>query len=218
MRNFNEPVQFTILGVIKDMVKGSPYEPTFPSILFNDENYLSEFFIKLDPHVSLKEALPKVEKVFHKHLPFVPFDYKFVDDVYGKKFESEARIGDLAGLFTILAILISCMGLFGLASFVAEQRTKEIGIRKVLGASAFGIWKMLLKDFLILVCISCLLAIPISYSLLFDWLQNYEYRTEIALWVLVASAGGTLVITLITVSFQSVKVALMNPVKSLRSE
>jgi ABC-type antimicrobial peptide transport system permease subunit len=209
---------FTIIGVTKDMVKGSPFEPAFPSIIFNSDNNLSEMFIRLSPHVSASEALPKIDKLFHSHLPFVPFDYKFADDEYNRKFASEQRIGDLAGFFTILAILISCMGLFGLASFIAEQRTKEIGIRKVLGASIGNLWKMQSKEFIILVGISCLIAIPVSYSVLYNWLQGYEYRINIAIWVLVATALGSLLITFVTVSYQAIKAALMNPVKSLRTE
>lgn len=210
--------QFTIIGVCKDMVKGSPYESAFPSIIFNHEQNLNEVFIRLNPQMSASEVLPKAEKIFHAHLPFVPFDYKFADDAYNRKFAAEQRIGDLAGFFTILAILISCMGLFGLASFIAEQRTKEIGIRKVLGASIGNLWKMLSKEFIILVGISCLIAIPLSYYMLQNWLQSYEYRTDIALWILAVTALGSLAITLITVSFQSVKAALKNPVNSLRSE
>ena len=168
-------------------------------------------FIRLSPHVSASEALPKIDKLFHSHLPFVPFDYKFADDEYNRKFASEQRIGDLAGFFTTLAILISCMGLFGLASFIAEQRTKEIGIRKVLGASIGNLWKMLSKEFIILVGISCLIAIPLSYYVLHNWLQGYEYRTNIALWILAVTAFGSLAITLLTVSYQAVKAALMNP-------
>jgi putative ABC transport system permease protein len=118
----------------------------------------------------------------------------------------------------VLAILISCLGLFGLSSFVAEQRTKEIGIRKVVGASVFSLWKMLSKDFVILVIISSLIAIPISYYFLSDWLANYEYRTNIPWWAFVTTGIGALIITLTTVSYQAIKAAMMNPVKSLRSE
>jgi ABC-type antimicrobial peptide transport system permease subunit len=213
-----ERSQLTIVGVVKDMIKGSPYEPAFPSIIFYSDSYLSDMLIKLNRRISAGAALPEVERIFHEYFPFVPFDYKFVDDVYNQKFASEARIGYLAGFFTILAILISCMGLFGLASFIAEQRTKEIGIRKVLGATTVNLWQMLTKEFLMLVMIACVVAIPISYIMLRDWLQNYEYHTEIAVWVLVFAGAGTLMITLLTVSYQSIKAALMDPVDSLRME
>jgi ABC-type antimicrobial peptide transport system permease subunit len=156
--------------------------------------------------------------VFKKIIPSVPFDYKFADQEYALKFAAEERVGKLASVFALLAILISCLGLFGLASFVAEQRTKEIGIRKVVGASVFSLWKMLSRDFVMLVVISCLLAILPSYYLLAAWLKNYEYRAEISWWIFAVTFVVSLVITLLTVSYQAVKAAMMNPVNSLRSE
>ena len=135
-----------------------------------------------------------------------------------KKFGNEQRIGKLASFFAILAIFISCLGLFGMASFVAEQRTKEIGVRKVLGASVFNLWRLLSKDFVLLVLLSCAIAIPIAYYFLHEWLQKYEYRTEISWWIFAAAGIGALLITLITVSFQAIKAAIANPVKSLRTE
>ena len=148
----------------------------------------------------------------------MPFDYKFADDEYALKFAREERIGKLASVFAVLAIAISCLGLFGLASFVAEQRTKEIGIRKVVGASVFNLWKMLSKDFVVLVLLACFIAIPIAYYFLSNWLEKYEYRIQISWWVFVVTSIAALAITLLTVSYQAIKAALMNPVKSLRSE
>ncbi len=174
--------------------------------------------LKLNPAKSAKESIAKIEAAFKKFVPTAPFDYKFADDEYAKKFDAEERIGKLAGFFTILAVLISCLGLFGLSSFVAEQRTKEIGVRKVLGASVVNLWRMLSKDFVFLVIISCVIAAPIAWYFLHNWLQKYNYRTPISWWVFVAAFAGALIITLLTVSFQSIKAALMNPVKSLRSE
>jgi ABC-type antimicrobial peptide transport system permease subunit len=174
--------------------------------------------IKIDPQVSTSEALQKIETVFRSIDPASPFDFKFVDQEYALKFMAEERVGKLATVFAVLAILISCLGLFGLASFVAEQRTKEIGIRKVVGASIFSLWKMLSKDFVILVIISSLIAIPIAYYFLSDWLTNYEYRTPISWWIFIVTGAGALLITLATVSYQAIKAASMNPVKSLRSE
>lgn len=127
-------------------------------------------------------------------------------------------VGKLVGIFAILAIFISCMGLFGLASFVAEQRTKEIGIRKVMGATVANLWQMLSRDFIVLVVISCIIAIPIGYYFMIRWLENYNYRTEISGWILLGTSVGALVITLSTVSYQAIRVALLNPVNSLRSE
>ena len=155
-----------ILGVIKDMVVESPYEPVKRAIYFLDAKYHAALHvdIKIKPTVSATAALPKIEAVFRSIVPSAPFDYKFVDEEYGKKFSQEQLVGKLAAFFTVLAILISCLGLFGLASFVAEQRTKEIGVRKVIGASVFNIWNLLSKEFVLLVCISLIIASPIAYN------------------------------------------------------
>jgi ABC-type antimicrobial peptide transport system permease subunit len=208
---------FTVIGVIKDMLMKSPYAQPKPAVYFlaHDKNWIN---IRINPHVVASDALPKIEAVFKKIIPSVPFDYKFADQEYALKFAAEERIGKLASVFAVLAILISCLGLFGLASFVAEQRTKEIGIRKVVGASVFSLWKMLSRDFVVLVVISCLIAIPIAYYFLAAWLKKYEYRTEISWWIFAATSIAALAITLLTVSYQAVKAALMKPVNSLRSE
>ncbi|TKK68274.1 FtsX-like permease family protein [Ilyomonas limi] len=209
---------YTVVGVVKDMVMESPYEPVKPTIFTMNTNWANTITIRIKPTVSMQEALAKIETVFRKYNPGAPFDYRFTDEEYAKKFSDEQRIGNLATFFAILAIFISCLGLFGLASFVAEQRTKEIGVRKVLGASVFNLWQMLSKDFAWLVAISCVIAVPIAWYYLHQWLQNYQYRTDISWWVFVAACSGALIITLITVSFQAIKAALANPVKSLRSE
>ncbi|AKD54584.1 ABC transporter permease [Spirosoma radiotolerans] len=210
---------YTILGVIKNMVMESPYDPIFPTIFMirghTGTNYIH---VKINPAVSVREALPKIEAVFKKLIPTAPFEYKFADQEYARKFAAEERIGNLAAIAAVLAIFISCLGLFGLASFMAEQRTKEIGIRKVLGASVSNLWALLSKDFVKLVIIAFGIATPISYYFLNDWLQKYTYRTELSWWIFALSGAGALMITLLTVSFQSIKAALMDPVKSLRSE
>ncbi|GAB4045873.1 FtsX-like permease family protein [Spirosoma litoris] len=208
---------FTILGVVKDMVAMSPYEPTIPSVFLieNDNNWIN---IRIKPTVSTSEALPKIEAVFKRLIPTAPFDYKFADQEYALKFSDEERIGKLAAFFASLAIFISCLGLFGLASFTAEQRTKELGVRKVLGASVTNLWVLLSKDFVVLVLIAFGIATPIAFYLLNNWLQKYSYRTELSWWIFAASGAGALVVTLLTVSFQSIKAASINPVKSLRSE
>ncbi|MBD2702347.1 ABC transporter permease [Spirosoma sp. BT702] len=209
-----------IIGVIKDMVMTSPFEPARPTVFMmnTNERPLNVIHIKLNPALSAQMALSKLETVFKRINPAAPFEYKFADQEYAKKFAAEERIGRLASFFAILTIFISCLGIFGLASFVAEQRTKEIGVRKVLGASVFNLWSLLSRDFIILVLIACFVASPIAYYYLNNWLQHYEYRTEIAWWIFAASGIGALAITLLTVSFQSIKAALVNPVKSLRSE
>ncbi|MEO6674844.1 MAG: FtsX-like permease family protein, partial [Ginsengibacter sp.] len=209
---------FKIIGVVKDVIAESPYKPVRPTLTSIVQWPGSILSIKLNPKLGINEAIGKIETVFKKHVAGAPFDYKFVDEEYGKKFAAEMRIGKLSGFFASLAIFISCLGLFALASFVAEQRKKEIGIRKVLGASGINLWKMLSKDFVMLVFISCLIAIPVAYYLLHNWLQNYEYRTEISWWIFAASGIGALLITLLTVSYQAIKAAVANPIKSLRTE
>jgi putative ABC transport system permease protein len=208
---------FTVIGVIKDMIMKSPYAEARPAVFFlgNDKSWIN---IRVNPQASASDALPRIEGVFKKIIPSAPFDYKFADEVYASKFAAEQRIGKLASVFAVLAIIISCLGLFGLASFVAEQRTKEIGIRKVVGASVFNLWKMLSKDFVVLVVISCFIAIPVSYYFMSGWLQKYQYRTEMSWWIFGITIVGALVITLLTVSYQAIKAAVMNPVKSLKSE
>jgi ABC-type antimicrobial peptide transport system permease subunit len=156
--------------------------------------------------------------VFQKLIPAVPFEYTFIDQEYALKFAGEERIGKLASFFASLAIFISCLGLFGMASFVAEQRKKEIGIRKILGASITNLWGMLSREFMILVGISCLIGIPIAWNYLAGWLDNYYYHTAISIWVFVSVSVGALFITLATVSFQTIRAAVVNPISSLRSE
>lgn len=211
----NKP--YTVIGVTKDIVMASPYEPVKPTIFYiNPEpGFLN---IKISPTASTGEALSRIENICKQYSPATPFEYKFADEEYATKFIDEERIGKLAGSFAILAIFISCLGLFGMASFMAEQRIKEIGIRKVLGASVFNVWRLLSKEFVMLVIISLLIAIPAAYYFMHNWLQNYQYRTEIS-WRVFATAGvGALLITLLTVSFKAIKAAIANPVKSLRTE
>jgi ABC-type antimicrobial peptide transport system permease subunit len=210
--------QYKVIGVIKDMIKENPFSPVSPSFFVINYRNVGFINIRLAPDLSANEALAKVENVFKKYNPGSPFTYNFADEEYAKKFGTEERIGKLASFFAILAIFISCLGLFGLASFVAEQRTKEIGIRKVLGASVTNLWGMLSKDFVLLVIISCFVSIPVSWYFMNDWLKNYKYHTEISWWIFALTGLGALAITLLTVSYQAIKAALLDPVKSLRSE
>jgi ABC-type antimicrobial peptide transport system permease subunit len=209
---------YTVVGVIKDMVMESPYQPVTPTVFLYDPNWANVISVKIKPGVGVKDALGKIEAVFKKYNPSSPFDYTFNDEEYAKKFADEQRVGRLATFFTILAIFISCLGLFGLASFVAEQRKKEIGVRKVLGASVFNLWQMLSREFALLVGISCLIAIPLAWYYLAGWLEHYNYKTDISWWIFIVSCVGALMVTLITVSFQAIKAAIANPVKSLRTE
>jgi len=197
---------------------GSPYEPVNQIVYSLKNEKLKFILIKLSPASGAAEAINKIQSVFQKYAPSYPFDYKFVDENFAKKFAAEDRIGKLASFFAALAIFISCFGLFGMASFMAEQRTKEIGVRKVLGASVFNLWKLLSKEFVTLVFISFVIAIPVSWYAMHNWLQNYSYRTSISLWVFVITGIMALLITIITVSYHAINAALANPVKSLRTE
>jgi ABC-type antimicrobial peptide transport system permease subunit len=208
----------TVIGVVKDMVMGSPYESAKQTIFHIGRGPFDDVIIKINPKISAHEALNKIAVVCKIYSPSVPFSYKFADDEYAKKFFNEERIGKLASCFAGLAIFISCLGLFGMASFMAEQRIKEIGVRKVLGASVFGLWQLMSKDFVMLVIISLFISTPVAYYFMHSWLQNYSYHAELSWWVFAATAAGTIIITLLTVSYQSVKAALANPVKSLRTE
>ncbi|RFS16524.1 permease prefix domain 2-containing transporter [Emticicia sp. C21] len=214
-----ERMHYKILGVIKDMVMESPYEPTSPVIfMIRGHGGPNTINIKINPAISTAEALPKIEAVFKKIIPTAPFEYKFVDEEYARKFATEERIGQLANLCAILAILISCLGLFGLASFVAEQRIKEIGIRKILGASVSNLWALLSKDFVLLVVISLFIASPLAYYFMAKWIQKYTYHTEISWWIFALAGIGAMIITILTVSYQAIKAALMNPVRTLKTE
>ncbi|MEO7213733.1 ABC transporter permease [Mucilaginibacter sp.] len=210
--------KYTVIGVVKDMVMSSPYEPVKTTLFVRKTDGGDMVDIRLNPKLSTYDALAKVEATFKQYDPGSPFDYKFTDEEYARKFATEERVGKLAGFFTLLAIFISCMGLFGMASFMAEQRTKEIGVRKVLGASVFSLWQLMSKDFVMLVCISLMFAIPVAYYFMGGWLKDYKYHAELSWWIFGVTALGAIGITMLTVSYQSIKAAISNPVKSLRSE
>lgn len=212
----NQPLH--VVGVVEGMVMESPYEPVQHAIYYIAPWPARVVTMRLRPGMGAPDALAKVERVFRKYAPAVPFDYRFLDQEYDAKFRSEERIGNLAGFFTVLAVFISCLGLFGLASFVAAQRTREIGVRKVLGASVWSVWTLLSRDFALLVVVAMLIASPVAYYILTSWLQKYEYHTGLPWSVFAWTGAGALAITLLTVSFQSLKAALMNPVKSLRTD
>lgn len=209
---------FQVVGIIKDVVMESPFAQAVPIIFMMNYENVGVITIKANPAISMSESLARIETIFKKHDPESPFDYSFVDADYAKKFAAESRIGALTTFFAIFAIFISCLGIFGLASFMAEQRIKEIGIRKVLGATVLNLWSLLSKDFIVLVLISVLIATPISWYFMHNWLQAYEYRTGVSIWVFIATTLGCITITLVTVSFQAVRAAIANPVDSLRDE
>ncbi|SIP93708.1 ABC transporter permease [Maribacter ulvicola] len=208
-----------IIGVVQDMITQSPYEPVKQGVYVYDRHDNASYYnMRLNPNQSATQNITTIENVFKEHFPDIPFEYDFIDGEYGEKFASEERIGTLSGVFTALAILISCLGLFGLTSFVAEQRKKEIGVRKVLGATIFNVWNMLSKDFLKLVVISCFIAVPIAYFVMNGWLQEYPYRVILKWWIFALAMLGAMFVTIATVSFQAIKAAKANPVKSLRTE
>lgn len=214
--NFNnKPVR--IIGVVKDALMDSPYKPVEPAV-FGHNPFGFVVTYRLPKNADTHAAIEKIGKLFEKYNPAYPYQYKFVDQEYATKFNLEVLVGKLAGIFAALAIFISCLGLLGLAAYVAEQRTKEIGIRKVLGASIAQVWMLLSRDFVLLVVISCVIASPLALYFLSGWLQKYDYHIGIGAGVFIASAASAIVITLLTISFQAIKAALANPVKSLRSE
>ncbi len=214
-------IEWHIVGVIKDFIISSPYEPIKPMLIFGAKtNWFQTLLIKLNGNNSRGTAanLKTVEGIFKKYNPEYPFEYRFVDEEYAAKFMEEKRIGILASLFAGLTIFISCLGLFGLATYMAENRIKEIGVRKVLGASVTGITALLSKDFLKLVLISFVVAAPIAWWAMHNWLQDYTYRVSIQWWIFLAAGAISMIIALLTVSFQAIKAAMANPVVSLRSE
>ena len=217
--NNGKGLSLHVVGVVKDYVYGNMYGKPDPVVfLWLPQQYASVLYIRIKPQRSPEQALAQIEAVLKRNNPSYPFDYRFVDEQFNQMFLSELLMGKLARVFTALAILISCLGLFGLASFTAERRTKEIGIRKVLGASVSGLAGLLSMEFLQLVVLSCLVAFPIAWWIMHTWLQKYEYRIFIYWWVFAAAGALSVMIALATVSFQAIKAALANPVKSLRTE
>ena len=209
---------YTVIGVINDFVYNDMYAEGAPLMLFADTSNTNVLSVRIKPSVPTKVALSKIENVIKKDNPGYPFEYKFVDDSFAKQFATETLIGKLAMVFAILAIFISCLGLFGLAAYTAERRTKEIGIRKVLGASAKGLAGLLSSDFLKLVVVACLIAFPLAWWMMNNWLESFTYRIEIDWTVFIMAGLLAIVIAILTVSFQAIKAALANPVKSLISE
>ncbi|HEX5153776.1 MAG TPA: ABC transporter permease [Parafilimonas sp.] len=219
INNPYDKINWRVVGVVKNYVEGSPYEKIPPTIILGPGNpWFSAMHIKFKPNYSTADALATAELVFKKYNPAYPFDYKFVDDEYAKKFDDEQRTKTMAGLFAFLAIFISCLGLFGLSAYIAESRIKEIGVRKVLGASAFNITKLLSLDFIKLVFVSIIIATPVAWYAMNRWLEDYSYRINISIGIFVLAGLLAIVIALLTVSFQSVKAAIANPVESLRTE
>jgi len=212
--------RYTIIGVVKDMIAQNPDQPVPPMIFFIARYswMMHTVNIRLDPSAGMTRSLAAIQSIFKKYDPGNSVEYRFADQEYAKKFEEDERVGRLAGGFTVLAILISCLGLVGLSSFVAEQRTREIGVRKVLGASVLSLWSLLSQEFVMLVGLSLIIGGPIAFWVMHSWLQNYAYHATLSWWIFALAAGGAIALTLLTVSWQAIRAAMANPVNSLRAE
>jgi putative ABC transport system permease protein len=210
--------EWRVVGVVKDFIFESPYEKVQQLMVFGPRAWFNGMHIKLNNQHSVAQNLATAEQIFKESNQQYPFEYKFMDEEYARKFRNEKRIGSLAGLFAGLTIFISCLGLFGLSTYMAENRIKEIGVRKVLGASVLNITALLSRDFLKLVVISILIASPIAWWMMNSWLEGYAYKISISVWIFAIAGLGAMSIALLTISFQSVKAAIANPIKNLRSE
>ncbi len=207
-----------VIGVLKDFIVETPYEPVPPMFIAGPSFGYDVINFKLNPAITTQVALAKAEQVFKKYNPQYPFNYRFYDTEYAKKFADEQRTGTFAGLFAGLTIFISCLGLFGLAAYMAENRIKEIGVRKVLGASIASIVALLSQDFLRLILAAFIIASAIAWYAMHKWLLTYSYRVNISWWVFIGAGLLSVLITVITISYQAIKAAIANPVKSLKTE
>jgi putative ABC transport system permease protein len=213
-----ESYTWTIIGVVKNFHFQDLHVPISPYAFQLNNRPFYNYIIVHAQTADISTLLNSIKTTWHKLNPNEPFEYSFIDEDFQKNYEAETRLTAIVGYFTLIAILISCLGLFGLATFSAEQRTKEIGVRKVLGASVTGIVALLSKDFLKLVAISIIVASPIAWWVMNKWLQDFAYRTNISWTVFVITTITALLIALITISFQAIRAAIVNPVKSLRTE
>ncbi|SEW53045.1 ABC transporter permease [Chitinophaga arvensicola] len=211
-------VSWHVVGVVKDYVLNSPYETIPPLVIQGPGSWFNTMHIRFSKTRSTADNLQLAAAIFKKYNSAYPFDYRFIDDEYARNFENEQRIKALAGLFSALAISISCLGLLGLSAYMAENRTKEIGVRKILGASVLSITRLLSVDFIKLILVAILIASPVAWYAIHRWLQNYVYHAPISWSIFVLAGLMAIVIALVTISYQSLKAALMNPVKSLKSE
>jgi ABC-type antimicrobial peptide transport system permease subunit len=209
---------YQVAGITNNIIMESPFQPVDPMMVFFNPNKSAYINLRLNSAVQLKKVLESVEAIFKKHNPTVPFEYLFADQEFGKKFLREELISKLANIFAVLAIFICCMGLAGLASFTIEKRIREIGIRKVLGASVQQLLMLISNEFLKLVSIAFLIAVPLTWWLMGSWLQNYTFRVSISIWLFGAVGIAVLLLALIVVSLNTIGAALANPVKSLRTE
>jgi len=209
---------YTVIGVTDNVIMKSPFEPAYPMMFLYDASNSNMNTMRIKAGVPAPKAVAVLETVFKKYNPSVPFEYKFVDQEFQKKFITEKLISKLSNIFSALAIFICCLGLAGLASFTIEKRFREIGVRKVLGASVRQLLLLISKEFLKLVVISFVIAVPVTYWLMNNWLENYKYRINIHWGLFVVVGLAMFALTLIVVSLNTLKAAMANPVKSLRTE
>lgn len=209
---------FTIIGVVNNYLYGDMYGSSDPVMFFHQAEGANYMYIKPTSGIAITKVLKEIKTVLNEQNPGFPFEYRFVDDAFNERFKSEQLVGNLSQIFAVLAIIISCMGLFGLSAYTAEQRRKEIGVRKVLGANVINIVRLLSTDFMKLVLIAIALAVPMAWWTMQQWLQSFAYRIDISGWVFVIAGLTAILIALLTVSFQAIKAAIANPVKSLRTE
>jgi ABC-type antimicrobial peptide transport system permease subunit len=211
--------RLTIVGVIKNFIIGSPSQAINPMVVFGSKNwYYNALTFRLNPNKPISSNLKNAAAIFKKYNPAYPFQYHFVDQAYAEKFKNEQRTGKIAFTFSVLTILISCLGLFGLAAYMAANRAKEIGIRKVLGAGIVNLIQLLTRDFVVLVLISVLIAAPIGWWFMNKWLQDFNYRIQISWTIFLYSGLVAVLIAIVTVSFQAAKAAMANPIKSIKTE
>jgi len=217
--NDEEADVYNVIGIMKDFNYQSLHQKIQPMIihLFNSQGFGRNVSVKLSPN-NMKKELSEINDVWHKYAGNQAFEYVFFDEDFAKAYAAEKRTGVIVSVFSILAIFIACLGLFGLAAFTTEQRTKEVGIRKILGASVPGIVVLLLKDFAKWVLISNIIAWPIAYLALNKWLEDFAYRVDVSVWAFIIASVIAILIAIFTVSYQSIKAAIANPVKSLRYE
>ena len=216
--NGNFQLNMVVAGVVDDYVYGNMYGQSDPVVFYCVPGVTNRMYVRLQSGIAPDVAISRMEALFKRENPGYPFDYTFVDDQFNNQFLSEMLISKLSRVFAALAILISCLGLFGLAAYTAEQRIKEIGIRKVLGASNTQITNLLSRDFVRLVLLSCVIAFPVAGWVMYRWLENYAYHVDLHWWVFILTGAVSVLIALATVSFQAIRAAMANPVKSLRSE
>jgi putative ABC transport system permease protein len=210
--------QYTIIGVIDNVVMESPFKPVDPIMIYFEPARGNTITLRLNAGAQTSQAIAAIESVFKKYNPAYPFEYKFVDQEFAKKYLTEELISKLTNVFAGLAIFICCMGLAGLAAFTIEKRIREIGIRKVLGATISQLIMLISKEFLRLVAIALLVSVPLTWWLMGNWLQKYSYRIDISVWIFLGVGALVLLLALMVVGLNTMKAALRNPVRSLRVE